>query len=83
MDFKALKPFVKEFVQYYYDELENGSGGYLHIVLDDGNIEKRNILFCMEKCKENNDSFGFFLATLLMHFTKDELQALSDDYFGM
>jgi len=33
-----FKPLIKELIQYYYTW--NGTGGYCHIALDDGNLEE-------------------------------------------
>lgn len=79
MDFSKFKPFLIDFIHYYYKDLGNVSGGYLHIVLDDGNIDDECIYHCQLDCEKHNDSFGFFLARLLREFTEDELQLLYDD----
>ncbi|MGV8914370.1 MAG: hypothetical protein ACOH1X_02865 [Kaistella sp.] len=84
MEFKAFKPLVKNLIQYYYFDLVNPTGGYLHIVLDDGNLDDQSIYFCQNECSKNGDTFGYFLATLLREFTEDELQKLyDDDWWGM
>ena len=33
-----FKPFIKELIKFYYEDLGNSAGGCYHIVLDDGNI---------------------------------------------
>lgn len=79
-----LKPFIKQLIRYYYEVLENYTGGYLHIVLDDGNVEHANILSCKEECELNNDSFGVFLADVLLEFTEEELFSLYESgWWGM
>ena len=81
---QKFKPFLKEFIQFYYKELGNISGGYLHIALDDGNLSFSDIEFCIEECLKNNDSFGFFLGNLMLKFTEEELEAMyDDDWFGL
>lgn len=69
-------PFVKDLVLYYYNELDNSTGGYLHIVLDDGNTEKENILWCRNECENNSDTFGIFLCDVLMCCSESELVEL-------
>ena len=81
---KELKHFVKKLIWYYYNDLDNPSGGNLHIVLDDGNIEHANIMWCRDKCEEDRDTFGIFLCDFLMQFTETELWDLYDnDWWGM
>ena len=79
-----LKPFIKQLIKYYYDELGNGTGGYLHIVLDDGNIEHANIIWCKNECEQNGDSFGVFLSDVLLEFSEDELYDMYEaNWWGM
>ena len=74
-----LKPFLCDFISYYRDQLGNSAGGWLHIVLDDGNLEEGHIYACQQDAEKNGDSFGYFLATLLRYFTEQELQKLYDN----
>ena len=79
-----LKPFLNQFIQFYYFDLDNMSGGNLHIALDDGNLSEGNINFCQEEAEKNNDSFGVFLCRLIREFTEEELEELYyKDWFGM
>ena len=54
---------VKLLVEVLYDDLEECTGGLLHIVLDDGNLEDEHILWCMAECnsRENWDRHDRFL----------------------
>lgn len=70
---KKLKLLLLNFISFYVINLGNKAGGSLHIVLSDGNLEDDNIWFCQKFAKEHGDTFGFFLATLMRHFTKEEL----------
>lgn len=84
LPFDKLKPFLKDFIQYYYNELGNGTGGTLHIALDDGNVSENDIWFCQEYAQKNNDHFGYFIATLMRYFTEDELEEMYDNgWWGM
>ena len=76
---EKFKPYLLELIKYYYEDLGNGTGGYLHIVLDDGNIEHENINWCQNECEKHGDSFGVFLADVLMQFTEDELEDMYYD----
>lgn len=83
-EMKDFKPFIKQLIKYYYEELGNLVGGNLHIVLDDGNIEHSFIIWCKAECKKNQDSFGVFLADVLLEFTEDELLDMYEtDWWGM
>ncbi len=73
-DMDIFKPLVKEFIRYYYRD--NPTGGNLHIVLDDGNLNEGYIFHCQERCEIEGDTFGYFLATLLRHFTTEELEEM-------
>lgn len=79
-----FKPFIKTLVKYYYKELGNGSGGFLHIVLDDGNIEHEFIRQCRNDCEKHNDTFGMFLSDCLLACSEEELETLYEtDWWGM
>ena len=83
MIFEKMKPFLNDFIQYYYDDLQNTTGGYLHNVLDDGNLSEKEIWYCQYQCEFYKDTFGHFIATLMRHFTEDELENLYKDHWGM
>ena len=81
------KPTVLEIlpvVRAYYAKPNNGVGGSLHIVLEDGNIETSHIEFCMEYARENNDPDGVVLAKLLMKMSRTQRRKLygADKYSG-
>lgn len=76
---QRLKPMLCDLIAYYRDDLGHSAGGSLHIVLDDGNLEDGHIWHCQQFAKEEGDSFGYFLATLMRYFTEDELQVLYDN----
>lgn len=76
MNIEKFKPFLTDLIYYYYYDLDNGAGGNLHIVLDDGNVDPGDIELCREQCKEKSDGFGLFLCDLLDCFTSEELEKL-------
>lgn len=63
---------ILEKVKAYYALPENGVGGNLHIVLDDGNIEVRNIEFCKELCIKERDKEGLELCDILLSASKTQ-----------
>ena len=79
-----FKPLLKEFVEYYYKQEGNEVGGCLHIVLDDGNLEPEHIQYCQTYSKDQGDTFGYFLATLMLCFEESELMDLKgEDSWGL
>lgn len=84
MDFQNFKPFLKELIAYYYDMPDKAAGGYLHVVLDDGNISHEGILWCQNQCEEKGDTFGYFLCDILMQFSESELEEMYEtDKWGL
>ena len=85
MEIKKFKPLIKDLIQYYYNySPDNGCGGYLHAVLDDGNIEHSSIQHHQEDCEKNNDSLGGLICDVLLEFTEEELEEMyNSDFWGM
>jgi hypothetical protein len=46
--------------------------GNLHIVLEDGNVADKHVLFCAEKAAEVDDHEGLHLARLLLRMSKTQ-----------
>jgi hypothetical protein len=72
MNNKITAPEIIKKSIHYYSLDGNSSGGNLHIVLDDGNIENSSIEFCMKKCIENNDLLGLELCQMLLSASKTQ-----------
>lgn len=64
--------FMKGLIGAYYALDGNITGGSLHIVLDDGNLETEHVEWCVRWAAEKNDPDGVFLARLLLKFTDAE-----------
>ena len=80
----VFKPVIKELIQYYYDDLENSTGGYCHIALDDGNVEDGYLWWCREECRKHGDHFGRFIMEVLREFTVEERERMYEkDWWGM
>lgn len=73
---EQIKKLTPELIKYYYDDLNNNTGGFLHIVLHDGNTDHANIYACRKDCEDNKDTFGMFLCDVLMCFTEIELDKM-------
>lgn len=72
MDVNLFKSRTSELIEYYYELPDKGAGGYLHIVLDDGNVDYSCISFCQEQCEENGDTLGYLICDVLLLFSEDE-----------
>lgn len=81
---EQFKPFIKDLIKFYYEDLGNSSGGYYHIVLDDGNNQDGDVWFCQEESEKHNDTFGIFLGRVLRMFTEEEREKMyEEDWWGM
>lgn len=69
--------FIK-IVQHYYKN--NGAGGNLHVVLDDGNLEDINIGWCAGLCLGRQDHEGMDIANLMRNMTMAQRQRVYDNY---
>jgi hypothetical protein len=67
-------PDVLPLVRDYY--VEHSTGGSLHIVLDDGNVENAHVDFCIEWAIEHDDAEGEKLARLIRTMTKTQRRKL-------
>jgi len=66
---RGVTPSVKavcRLVRDFYALPENGAGGNLHIVLDDGNVGFGSVEFCRREAAEAGDEVGTVLAELLL-----------------
>lgn len=61
-----VMPLVEEYMS------RNLTGGSLHIVLEDGNIDNDDVLFCKEYAIEQGDLFGIELADILLQMSKTQ-----------
>lgn len=60
----AERVSLREMVDLYYEY--NPAGGPLHVVLDDGNVDRGIILSCMDNCSMKGDVWGLLIATRLL-----------------
>lgn len=63
---------VLPMVQHYYSKPGNSDGGSIHLVIDDGNVEDRDVIFCIEYANAMGDAEGVALATTLLQMTKTQ-----------
>lgn len=56
----------------YY--LENATGGNLHVVLDDGNLEFSHIEFCRGEALKNDDPTGIKICNMLFRLNEAQRQ---------
>ena len=62
--------------RFYQDELDNPTGGNLHIVLSDGNVGDSHVRFCLEEARSARDHVGVALAELLLDLTEEERERI-------
>jgi hypothetical protein len=67
---------VKALVELFYTFPNNGAGGSLHIVLDDGNTGRDSVEYCLTYAQREGDACGEALAKLLLALTEEERESL-------
>jgi hypothetical protein len=74
-DKDPLRPTVPEVVpliEAYYKKPRNGTGGHLHVVLDDANDYDTCIASCRDQARADRDFDGALLATTLLAMTRTQ-----------
>lgn len=75
IDIKIQKALILTVLIAKYLESEP-SGGSCHIILEDGNYDKKSINFCYNRSIDNNDYFGETISELLMIFDESEIEQI-------
>lgn len=78
----AFECVIQQLIRRYYEIEGNEAGGYLHIVLDDGNTEDCHVWSCQERCMEHGDHLGELIAETLRGFSKLERESMYDNRWG-
>jgi hypothetical protein len=73
---KHRVPDVVKMMRAYYATEGNEAGGYLHIVLDDGNLGDDSIRFCRSECEAARDRAGVRLADILLEMSPSQRKRL-------
>lgn len=63
---------VTQMIRDYYQKEGNSTGGNLHVVLDDDNIEGRNVLWAWNEARIDEDEDGMEIAAALLDFDYTE-----------
>lgn len=71
---KPTVPQVLPVVKEYY--MAHASGGSLHIVLDDGNVDDDDVEFCVDWADRESDHPGVLLANVLLLMSKTQRRKL-------
>src|SRR5678810_845703 len=66
--------------RWYYEY--NGAGGWLHIVLDDGNLEDHSVDHCIARANGEGDIVCYLLAILVRTMTEENKQILYNRLHG-
>lgn len=72
-----LIPILKE----YYKKPENGAGGSLHIILENCNVSKADVVFCRQWAIDHNDQDGVKIADMFMKMSRTQLTKLANMAF--
>jgi hypothetical protein len=67
---------IVELIKAFYNEPNNGAGGHLHLVTDDGNLEDDDIRFCIEQAGDNNDLLAMSIGYLLLSLPYKERERI-------
>lgn len=81
----SAKPTIAEvipLVRSYRDLPGNGTGGSLHIVLDDGNIKDSDVKWCIKHAAEEGDEIGSVIGSLLLQMSKTQRKKLSNMFYS-
>jgi hypothetical protein len=73
--FAANKPTVPDalpVVLAFLNSPGNSTGGNLHIVLEDGNLSDKDIQFCIDAAREQNDVAAQGLGRMLLRMSKTQ-----------
>jgi hypothetical protein len=73
---------IVELIQDYYSTDGNAAGGYLHIVLDDGNLEDDDIRFCIEQAKMAGDFNGVLLGYVMLLLSLPEREKVYHKFWN-
>ena len=63
---------VDHLVEKFYAMPGNGSGGSLHVVLDDGNTDRESVEWCHTYAREHGDKDGMALCDLLLTLSDEQ-----------
>lgn len=74
----AVHHVVAAAIDAYYDLPDHTTGGNLHIVLDDGNVEDSSILWCRRHAASEGDYISMLLADLLLQLDIEQRKNLVD-----
>ena len=79
---KPTIPEVAELFARYYEQPGNAVWGSLHIVLDDGNVDDSNVVFCIGEAEQRGDDEGKRLAEILLRMSKTQRRKLPTAVYG-
>lgn len=74
---KPKIPEVLPLLRDYAKMQGNGAGGWLHCILDDGNVEDKDVKWCIGGAKSNGDKESVKLGKLLLRMSKTQRRKLA------
>lgn len=78
---EQIKVMASVLIEKYYDLDDCGCGGSLHIVLDDKNISKEDVKFCLKWAEDHKDYFGYRICELLLELTQENMEDVVYNYW--
>ena len=71
-----MQELINRIQEFYNEKPENGAGGVLHIVTDDGNMEDSSIDFCIELAEKDGDMEAIAIANDIKALPFEERERL-------
>lgn len=75
-------PEVVPLVEHFYMLEGNGTGGHLHVVLDDSNTADGHVHHCIEQAKEAGDASAVLLGRILRLMSDTQRKKVSATHRG-
>ena len=72
---------ILDLIKDYYSKDGNGTGGNLHITLDDWNLEDSNIKFCIKLSEKNKDKDGINIGNKLLALSKIRREKILSEFW--
>ncbi len=67
---------ILELIKNYYLKENNTTGGNLHVVLDDGNMEDYFVKSCIKRAEKDNDIDGIKIGKELLKLSLEEREEI-------
>jgi len=82
-DRRLTVPDVLPLITRFAKAQGNEIGGSLHVVLDDYNVRDKDVQFCVEYAKENDDPLGVEVAETLLQMSRTQRLKIAGMYYDL